>query len=639
MPDRKFYLEDIPLAEVQKRIRDTLQSSGRWEALSAEIVPLSAALARVLTEPITAKISSPHFHCAAMDGYAVNAADTLGATETQPLTLFVDQNTFPVNTGDPLPERANAVIMIEHVQQIDEKVIQIYAPLTPWQHVRLMGEDILATETVLQINHQIRPVDLGMLAACGHTQVPVRRKPRVIIIPTGSELISADTIPQRGQLIEYNSLILSGQIIEAGGLPTVTDIVPDNYDQLLDVVLKAVQEKPELILVLSGSSAGSRDFTAHIVQELGELLVHGVAVRPGHPVIFGTVNDIPIIGVPGYPVSAALTGEIFIVPLIYQWLGIVPPEKQTIDAVSTRKITSPTGDDDFVRVAVSKIENSFRATPLQRGAGVLTSLVEADGLAHIPRFSEGVDAGQTIRVQLYRPLSEILKTVMVIGSHDPMLNLLATYLRKHAPGHRMVSVNAGSIGGLVAIRRGEAHLAGIHLFDPETQTYNIPYLKKYLGDDPIRLVTFAHREQGLIVPAGNPHNVKSIKDIQSLRYVNRQRGAGTRLLLDYLLQQHQIEPENIRGYDHEEYTHLAVAAAVADGIGDCGMGVFQAAHAMGLDFISITQERYDLVIPQRFLDHDGVQVILDLLDNETFKAELNQQPGYSSDQTGRVWIE
>jgi putative molybdopterin biosynthesis protein len=639
MPERNIYLEDIPLHEAHVQLQNALEIAGCSKALSGETIALTDALNRVTAEAIRARLSSPHYHCAAMDGYAVRSENTLGATETQPLSLTLQESAFPVNTGDSLPDETNAVIMIEHVNAIDDQKIQIYATVAPWQHVRLMGEDMVASETIVQVNHQIRPVDLGAIAGCGYSHVTVRRKPLVTIIPTGSELVTVSQTPQPGQLIEYNSLILAGQITDAGGYANVIDIVPDDHNKLLKVMQQTVNEKPDLILVLSGSSAGSRDYTAHIIHELGQVLVHGIAVRPGHPVIIGMVNDIPVIGVPGYPVSATLTGEIFVVPLIYQWLGLIRQKPQVIEAVSTRKIVSPTGDDDYVRVSLASIDDHILATPLQRGAGVITSLVEADGLAHLPRFQEGVDKGQLLNVSLYRPIDTILQTIMVMGSHDPMLDMLETFLRLNSPQHRVVSVNVGSIGGLVALKRGEAHLAGIHLFDPKTETYNIPYIKKYLGDEPVRLITFAHREQGLIVPAGNPHGISRFEDIRSLRYVNRQRGAGTRVLFDYLLDQYQLLAETIIGYDHEEYTHLAVAAAVADGIGDCGLGVYNVAHSMGLDFISITQERFDLVIPHRFLEDDGVQALLELLANESFKSELGQQPGYNSKQTGHVWIE
>ena len=636
MTKRRIYLEDIPLDEARAMLQAALASAGKAAPLPGEPVPLDEALGRVTAAPVQAELSSPHFHCAAMDGYAVSAAATVSARETQPLPLRLDKDAFPVNTGDPLPEATNAVIMIEHVNPADDSNILIYAAAAPWQHVRLMGEDMVSTETVLQINHQLRPVDLGALAGCGHQQVMVRRKPRVVIIPTGGELVPVSQQPKRGQLIEYNSLILSSQIREAGGEASISAIVPDDESALRAALSAAIASKPDLILILSGSSAGSHDFSANAIKALGEVLAHGIAVRPGHPVIIGMASAIPILGVPGYPVSAALTGELFIIPLVRQWLGLAPPEATVVDALSTQKITSPIGDDDYVRVALAEIDGRLQATPLQRGAGVITSLVEADGLAHIPRFHEGVDRGAALKVSLYRSLSRIQRTLLIMGSHDPMLDLLATHLLLGAASQRLVSVNVGSLGGLIALRRGEAHLAGCHLFHPQTESYNIPYIERYLPNEPVALVTFAQREQGLILPAGNPLGIASVADLSGARFINRQRGAGTRVLFDHLLAQHQISADEIAGYEHEEYTHLAVAAAVADGIGDCGMGLRAAAEAMGLDFIGLTWERFDLAIPERRLETEAVEALLEVLRGDAFKRELGARSGYRSDATGRV---
>lgn len=641
MTERNFYLEDIPLEEARQRLEIALREIGHWESLSGEMVALINALGRITAEPVWAKRSSPHYHAAAMDGYAVYATDTLNATETRPITLNLDTQAIAVNTGDPLPITANAVIMIENVQHINHNQIEIRAAVPPWQHVRMVGEDIVSSELVLPINHRIRPVDLGAIAGCGHHEVNVRRQPNVIIIPTGSELVSAEEIPKSGQITEYNSLVLRGQILEAGGQATITKIIPDDLSQLQIALQNAISINPDLILILSGSSAGSKDFTAALLQNSGELLVHGVAVRPGHPVIIGIVNNIPVIGVPGYPVSAALTGELFIQPLIAQWLGTSSniKNRQHVQASMTRKLLSPTGDDDFVRVTLAQVGDRLLAAPLSRGAGIITSLVRADGLAHIPRFSEGVDMGKPVDVILYRSLDEIQRTIMAFGSHDPMLDLLGQFLATRHPDYRLTSANVGSIGGLIALRRQESHIAGTHLLDPDTGNYNIPYIQQYLKNESIKLITFAHREQGLLVAKDNPHQIKSIADLIRIRYVNRQRGAGTRVLLDYELEKIGINADTIEGYQREEYTHLGVAAAIASGTADCGLAVRNAAIAMNLDFISVGWERYDLVIPSVYLELEGVQYLVSILQNPEFHAQLKSQPGYDTRETGIIQYE
>lgn len=633
--DRNIYLEDIPLAEAWQTLTAALSEADKWQKSDGALVPLQQAHGRVTAEPIWAKLSSPHFHASAMDGYAVQANSTLNATETKPLELELNTEAIPINTGDPIPPQMNAVIMIEHVQQHSNH-ISIVAPVAPWQHVRMMGEDIVASELVVPMNHRLRPVDIGAIAGCGYHQVNVRHQPHVVIIPTGSELVSADTQPERGQLIEYNSLVLGAQVEEVGGKVTTLPIIPDNQAKLEAAVQEALELTPDLLLILSGSSAGAKDFTASLIHDLGQLLVHGIAVRPGHPVIIGMIDRLPVLGIPGYPVSAALTGELFVQRLLAHWLGVSEPfkERPRIKARSTRKILSPTGDDDFVRMTVAKVGDRILATPLSRGAGIITSLVKADGLAHIPRFSEGVDMGEELDIILYH--DDIENVIQIMGSHDPMLDLLGQHLAVRHSGYRLTSANVGSMGGIVALKRDETHLAGMHLLDPETGEYNLAYLDKQLPNLPLSIMTFAHREQGLMVRRGNPAEIRSLADLTRVRYVNRQRGAGTRLLLDYELQQLGLDVDQIEGYQLEEYTHLGVAAAVATGIADCGLGVRSAAQALDLDFISIGWERFDLVIPQKHVEDVRIQYLLDTLQSESFKQDLAKQPGYDIRATGQI---
>lgn len=671
--ERHIYLEDIPLDEAWAAWCGALVAAGLWQPLGMEKVPLAEANGRTTATAIWARLSSPHYHASAMDGFAVRAQDSHAATETNPIRLTLVEDFDPetqvglhpakaVNTGHPLPAWANAVIMIEHTQPAADEdgraAIEIRASLPPWQHVRAMGEDMVATELVLPANHTLRPVDLGALAGSGHTAVPVYRRPRVAIIPTGSELISPEDAARDGirpgQIIEYNSLVLAAQVENWGGDPVRCPIVPDEFEAIQTAV-RAAALTHDLILLNAGSSAGSEDYTAHVVQSLGTLLVHGVAVRPGHPVILGMIeirdrrleintqspisslqSTIPILGVPGYPVSAALTGEIFVEPLLARWRGQPPYQPQTLTAVLTRKVVSHTGDDDFVRVAVGKVGERTLATPISRGAGVISSLVRADGIVRIPRFSEGADVGTAVTVHLYRPTHEIENSILVIGSHDLTLDLLAQFLAERSQ-RRLVSANVGSLGGLVALRRGETHLAGSHLLDPETGEYNVSSIRQYLPGQAIVLVTLVGREQGWIVPKGNPKGLSGWADAArpDVQMVNRQRGAGTRVLFDYELSRLGIAPEQVNGYGREEYTHLAVAAAVASGTADTGLGIRAAARALELDFVPLAHEQYDLVIPQLYFESDLLRPLLDLLHDEDFRTAVAAMPGYDVTPMGQ----
>jgi len=644
---RRIYLEDVPLEEAWTRFTRALTEAGLDAPFPGEWVPLEQALGRVTAEPIWARLSVPPYAAAAMDGFAVRARDTVGATETQPRVLPVPPGpdgigACYVDTGDPLPPWADAVVPVEQVQfdgEAPERAtrITLYQPVPPWANVRPVAEDIAAAELVLPANHRLRPVDLGVIAACGYATVPVRRLPRVAILPTGTELIPPEEAATRGvrpgELIEFNSLVLAAQVREWGGLPTRFPIVPDDFERLLEATREAARTH-DLVLINAGSSAGSEDFTARVVSTLGTLLVHGVAVRPGHPVILGILRvdgrSVPVIGVPGFPVSAALTGEIFVEPLLARWLGLPPRRRPRLDAVLTRKLLSPLGDEEWVRVTVGRVGGRYVAAPLSRGAGVLSSLVRADGILRIPRFVEGYDQGETVAVELYTDPEAIEGTILAIGSHDMALDLMAQFLAERWPGRRLRSANAGSLGGLIALRRGECHLAGTHLLDPESGEYNLPYVRRYLAGVPVVVVTLAHREQGLMVAPWNPKGIRDLRDLSrpDVRFVNRQRGAGTRVLLDYYLQRLGIDPASIPGYDREELTHLAVAAAVASGRADVGLGIRAAAAAMGLDFLPLALERYDLVIPQDLYEDPWFRPLRELLHDSRFRAAVAALPGY-----------
>jgi putative molybdopterin biosynthesis protein len=387
------------------------------------------------------------------------------------------------------------------------------------------------------------------------------------------------------------------------------------------------------------SGAASR---ASVVGEIGRLLVHGVAVRPGHPVILGVAHSgQPLIGLPGYPVSAILTSELFLRPLVYRLQGLPVPERPRVRATITRKLLSPMGEEEFVRVRLGQVGERVVAAPLSRGAGVIMSMVRADGIARIPRFSEGVHAGTDVEVEILRSDRDLRRTILAIGSHDLALDLLSNELARRSPGASLASANVGSLGGLLALARDEAHLAGSHLLDEHTGDYNISSVEQHLAGRRVVIMTLAGRVQGLIVPAGNPKRLSDLSDLSrdDVLFVNRQRGSGTRVLLDYQLRQRGISHSQIRGYEREEFTHLAVAADIASGAADVGLGILASARALNLEFVPLFQERYDLVIPREHYDSTLLAPLLDIVRGEEFRQTVARLGGYDVSDMGKIVYE
>lgn len=637
---RNIYLKMKSLEDARRIVLDAFGAC----PLAIEPLPTPAAMGRILAEPVAARLSSPHFHAAAMDGIAVKAKTTFGAHPAKPKRLQVGLEAFHVNTGHVLPPGTDAVIMIENVQVIDETLVQIEAPAFPWQHVRKMGEDIVATEMLFPRLHQITPYCIGALLASGHFTVNVLRQPMVVIQPTGTELLDWSAQPLEslapGRIIESNAYVLGSLTVAAGGAFERKAPLGDDLALIGRAVRSAVTGGSDMVMIVGGSSAGSEDYARAVIEEQGEILVHGVTMMPGKPVIVGRVDGKPIFGMPGYPVSTIMAFEQLVQPLISAWLGQPPLQRSEVEVSPTRKIASKLGTEEFVRVKIGRVGTRLVATALPRGAGQITSITEADGIIRIPAQLEGVAEGEPVKAELLRPLQAIDDTLVVVGSHDNTLDLLADELRAQRSRLRLSSSHVGSMGGLMAVKRGVCHLAGTHLLDEQDGTYNISYINKYLPGVKVRLVHLVMRDQGLMVPAGNPKGISGIKDLArpEVTLINRQGGSGTRILLDYRLKAMGVSPDSIAGYTNEEFTHMAVGAAVLSGAADVGLGIFAAAKALDLEFIPVVTEQYDLLIPENHFETTAIQEMIAVIRSERFKARVLALGGYHVERTGEVLL-
>jgi putative molybdopterin biosynthesis protein len=635
---RNVYLDMKTIEEARKILFDRFGGL----ATPVEIFDVVSSKGRVLAKPAMALISSPNFHAAAMDGIAVDAKLTFGAGEETPVTLVPGETAFWVNTGHALPQGTNSVIMIEHLNIIDDKTVEIEAPVFPWQHVRKMGEDIVATKLLFPRGHRITSYSLGALLSGGIFRVEVYKKPKVLIIPTGSELKQWQDIDinamRPGDVVESNSSVLGGLCEDHGACFDCHPMLRDNLDTIITAVDTAAKQDYDMICIIGGSSAGSEDYAKPVISSLGEIFVHGVTMMPGKPVMFGRVFGKPVFGIPGYPVSAIVAFEQFAGPLLLNMQKLPQKEAVTVPVSPSRKMASKLGQEEFVRVKIGSVDGKLMSSQLPRGSGSITTITEADGIIRIPANVEGISENETIPAHLLRPLSAIENTIVIIGSHDNTLDLLADQIRMAKGDIGISSSHVGSMGGLMAIRKGACHMAGAHLLDIEDGTYNISYIQKYLPGEKVWVINLVMRDQGLIVPKGNPKRITGIEDLKTkgFSFINRQPGSGTRILLDYKLKALQISPSEIRGYENDEYTHMSVAVAVLSGRADAGLGIMAAARALDLDFLPVVTEEYDLVIPDRFYSTRKIQVLLDIIQSRDFKEKVTALGGYDTGNTGQI---
>lgn len=625
------YLTNIPLNEGIKMYLDSLNEF----KLEEEYIDVEESLGEMTSCCVYANLSNPFYNCSAMDGIAVNSEKTFMANEQNVITLKEYEDYIEVDTGDPIPKGFDAVIMIEDVLEKENGLVKIYKPAIPWQHIRCLGEDIVEKEMVLPSFHTIRPQDMASMISAKIDKVKVFRKLKVGIIPTGTELIDRYKTPKIGDIIEFNSRLFEGMILDYKAKPIIYPIVEDNYEKIKNSLLKALNEC-DVVLINAGSSQGREDYTHDIIDELGEVLIHGLAIKPGKPAILGKVYNKPVIGIPGYPVSAWVVMENIVKPVVLSLNHRKVNDRLKVKATITKRVMSSLKFEEFIRVNVGYVDGKFIATPLKRGAGTITTLVNADGVIRIPQNYEGINEGDTVYVELLKDIDIIKNKIVSIGSHDIVMDILNDEITKKSFGNTVLSSShVGSFNGLLSMKKGECHIAPIHLFDTDSETYNLPYIKKYITDD-VSIIKLVKRTQGLIVQKGNPLNIKGIKDLVNVRYINRQKGSGTRILFDYLLNKEDIKKSSINGYEREEFTHMSLAKAIQNSDADCGLGTYSAAKVFDLDFIPICDEEYDLLVKSELLESDYIKILLNAINSQEFKTRVESLGGYNLDEIGKI---
>ena len=609
-----------------------------WHYDRKETVETLNALGRVTASPIFASRSIPHYHAAAMDGIALKAEKTFGASEKTPVRLLLGKEAFWIDTGDPLPEGTNAVVPLEEVNQEGEWVELIKAAY-PWQHVRLVGEDVIKGEMLFTSNHRLRGEDLALLVASGVKFVQVKSKPRVIFITTGDELRDPFLDLAPGEIPEFNSVLIGSIVEEIGGTFKKIGPVKDDPSELRKT-LEKVYEEADIILINAGSSTGRGDFTKMVIDENGRVLFHGISIMPGRPTLGGEYKGKPVLGLPGYPISAFVAFKLLAEPFLLAMLGQIPSKPPVIKAILAEDIPSRLGIYEFVRLKVFKSKGNFVAHPLPRGASVLSSIIKAEGLLKIPLQSEGLAEGKEVEAELLVSPEVAERTLLIVGSHDLSIDIMADRLKKTYPPIFLTTKNTGSLGGLRAMAKGYAKMATCHLLDPESGSYNLPFIKRYLPDKEVVVFRLFWRQQGFILPKGNPKRIKNVEDLlrKDVVFVNRQRGSGTRVLLDYLLKEKGLDPQKIVGYNDELTDHMAVAMAVKSGRADVGVGILAAAKALDLDFIPLCEEPFDLIIEKEALKDEKIQVLLNLFSDPALRGEIEYLGGYKTEEMGkRIW--
>ena len=629
---RKIYLKRRDLDIGLQEYMEELERVGFFED-ELERVQTDESLGRVTGLPVYAKRNVPHYTSAAMDGIALKSRSSFGASESSPKILEFGKDFIFVNTGDPIPKDYDAVLMIEKVRIIDENRVMIFEPVFPTSDLRPIGEDVTAGEMIVTRYHKIEHYDIPLFLAAGVFELDVLKRLKVVVIPTGDEITDPRKSEKSGRIPETNSSMVKAFLTENDVNSVVESVVPDVPEDI-ETAIKNALKNFDMIFTIAGSSAGSKDFTYRVLEKIGNVVVHGMNIKPGKPVILAVVDGKPVIGLPGFPVSLDVVLQKVVKPVILRKYKTYERSERKMKAVSTIRMRSSISEEEYIRGVLASVKNRIVFSPLKRGAANLISLTRHDSILTVEKGKVVVDEGEEVIVKYLG--GNLEKKILVVGSHDLLIDVLADLLKVEDHEIVLSSSSVGSMGGIVAISKGYAHMAGTHLFDPESGEYNVPYIEKFMKD--YVLVNMSYRIQGLMVKKGNPKGIKGLEDLtrDDVVFVNRQKASGTRVLLDYLLKKEGIDKSKINGYNIEEISHMNVAVKVKEESVDVGMGIESAARVMGLDFIPIAKERYDLLVDKDFAKTEIFDTILKVLRSEKFKSEAERIGGYDLTDSGKV---
>ncbi|MCK1305210.1 MULTISPECIES: molybdopterin biosynthesis protein [unclassified Bradyrhizobium] len=630
--EQEQFLKILSREEAQARFEAALFP----RAISSERRKLAAALGASLAEDITAPIDVPPFDRSNVDGFAVRSADLATAGEGAQVRLALNGETIhcgtvpalqvaagtatPIATGGPLPRGADAVVMVEHTQPAGSATIDVRRAASPGQFISYAGSDIARGEALLRAGTIVGSREVGMLAACGLAEVSVVRKPRVAVISTGDELVQPGEVLAPAAIYDTNGAIVTAAIDENGGEAVFLGAIPDDEAQLEAAMRRALADADMLVLS-GGTSKGAGDLSHRIIGRLGQpgIIAHGIALKPGKPLCLAVCDGKPVVILPGFPTSAMFTFHDMIVPVLRKMAGLPPRSDAKVNATVPVRIASELGRTEFVMVSLVEGKDGLIAYPSGKGSGAITSFAQADGFLRIDALADQMPAGTEAEVTLFTPHVRV-PDLVIVGSHCTGLDLVTAQLA-HA-GLTVRSIAVGSLGGLAAARRGECDLAPIHLFDDKSETYNAPYLVEGL-----ELVPGWRRMQGIVFRKGDKrfegHSAKdavvaALAD-PSCIMVNRNQGAGTRILIDRLLG--GARPE---GYWNQPRSHNAVAAAVAQHRADWGMTIAPVAKAVGLGFIPLAEEHYDFALVTARKQRPAVRAFLDALGSDEARAALER---------------